>query len=65
VVLVDDHAGAAGVAVGVQAGPGHCLIGFIAEISVEARHLVVGDPPAVGVLPCAGLRRPGDGVERD
>src|SRR5258708_11807034 len=30
--------------------PGHSLIGFIAGISVEARHLVVDDPPAVGLL---------------
>src|ERR1022692_2580536 len=34
----------------VTPGPRAVLIGFIAEISVEARHLVVGDPPAVGVL---------------
>jgi hypothetical protein len=34
----------------VQAGPGHSLTGVIAEISVEARHLVVDDPPAVGVV---------------
>ena len=27
VVLVEDHAGVAGAAVGVQAGPGHCLAG--------------------------------------
>jgi len=38
VVLIDDHAGVAGVAVGIQVGPGHCLAGVD----------IVGQRPSAG-----------------
>ena len=51
VVLVDDHAGAAGVAVGVQAGAGHRLAGVDvdhADAVPGAFGLVGGEPDGPG-----------------
>jgi hypothetical protein len=53
VVLVDDHAGAAGVAVGVQAGAGHRL----ARVDVDHPDAVPGAFGLVGGQPdCVGRR---------
>jgi Transcription factor WhiB len=43
-VLVDDHAGAAGAAVGVQSGPGHRLAGPSLAQVAQAKAICAGCP---------------------